>query len=160
MLSRAASIFAFTICCLPQRNSDDSDSDSSDSDNSSSSKKNIWILPRRRRSSWSARTPHLRKGLPARRANPSAVHPNRRQLTDAFSLTFIDHHAAHQIDGKTRMSLLVFELHLGVGICVLIGVFGIDFAVEIVSDQFAGKTHRLSTLLSVPEHHTISLLTD
>ena len=35
--------------------------------------------------------------------------------------------------------------------------FGIDFAIEIVSDQFAGKTRRLS---SAPEHHTVILQTD
>ena len=40
------------------------------------------------------------------------------------------------------MLLLLFEPRLGVW--VLIRAFGIDFAIEVVSDQFAGKVSRLS----------------
>ena len=45
-------------------------------------------------------------------------------------------------NGETRMLLLLFEPRLGVW--VLIRAFGIDFAIEVVSDQFAGKVSRLS----------------
>ena len=44
--------------------------------------------------------------------------------------------------GKTRMLLLLFEPRLGVWL--LIRAFGIDFAIEIGSDQFAGEVSRLS----------------
>ena len=40
------------------------------------------------------------------------------------------------------MRLLLFEPRLGTW--VLIRAFGIDFAIEVVSDQFAGKVSRLS----------------
>ena len=40
------------------------------------------------------------------------------------------------------MLLLLFELRLG--IWVLICAFGIDFAIEVVSDQFVGKVSGLS----------------
>ena len=57
-------------------------------------------------------------------------------------------------DGETRMLLLIVEPRLY--IWVLIRAFGIDFAIEIVSDQFTGKVRCLST---IPEHHTVTLQT-
>ena len=65
-------------------------------------------------------------------------------------------------DGETRMSPLTFGLRFGTWrISVLIPVFGIDSAIEIVSDQPLVRCVAFPPLLSAPEHHhTDTLLTD
>ena len=129
--------------------------------NSNSNSKPVSSRSSRRRSSSLTRMTHPCKSLPARLSISSTVHPNDRQLTDTFSPSSLEirnascqHRQYHTMcetggrDGETRMLLFLFEPPLGVW--VLIRAFGIDFAIEIVSDQFAGRVSRLSA----PPHST------